>query len=233
MLLALARFGGGSDSWLLDFEGLIAKEEGDYKKAIERFRSAVEADAGNTRAAGRLAVCLARDGRPDEAIEVANRLLLRGDLSSVLAYRLGEAFVENDQRHALALEWFHRAASLDPGWDLPSLCEAHCLLNLGQLDDACERYERLVESSEDPTVVLRARIGVAKALFDLGRASRALEMAKKINQDLEEQSVAPDERDDARDLLAWLEAEVNGDLQSQGGPAGRERPAPGSPRRGD
>lgn len=206
-LLEACRLTGGVDSWLLDFQGHIARQRGRTRAAIRKFEGALELDPGNTRARQRLAICLARIASIEQATEHARRLLLSGGMTDILAYRLGEALIDARVDHAKALEWFQLAAERDREWETPRLCVAHCLLNMGRTDDALSLYQELASTTREPWIVGAATMGVAKALHDLGRIEEGLTVARSLVQQAEELRLPARESEEARAVVGWLEDE--------------------------
>ena len=206
-LLEACRLTGGVDSWLLDFQGHIARQQGLTRKAIRKFEAGLELDPGNTRARQRLAYCFARIGEVEQATEQARRLLLSGAAPAGFAQALGEALLDGGIDHAKALEWFQLAAERDSEWEQPRLCVAHCLLNMGQTDDALSLYQELASTTREPWIVGAATMGVAKALHDLGRIEEGLTVARSLVQQAEELRLPARESEEARAVVGWLEDE--------------------------
>lgn len=174
----------------------------DHRKhalAVKKFHLALHLDPGNVRAARRLAVSLSRLGEVEEAMQVVRRLALTGHLTPVLAHRLGETLATKQGSYAAALELFRWARLQEPAWETPRLCEAHCLLNMGETSAALQVYEEVSDRASDPALVAEARIGIAKALEDCGQHREAVAVAEKLTSE---------------SRLGLLPREVTGRIQS-------------------
>jgi tetratricopeptide (TPR) repeat protein len=173
---------------------------------LERCREALHADPVDHLARRRLAARLARLGRMREALLEATQLRLAGELTGELAYELGSILAERDRDHARALPWFEAAEAL--GHYNAPICQAHCLINLGRTREAFDLYASIARAGEaHPSVLLDSGLGMAKATFDMGDATRALTLARQALAFYAE-AVRPEDVEHARQVIAWLESET-------------------------
>ncbi len=155
---------------------------GDRDNAVTAYRVAVDADPGNTRAAGNLATILVNSGHPGDAETVLAEAVARNDDDEVLHFRLANVRRALGKADSAAVE-YRRAIALNPGY-----LEAYLTLaamdrdrgNFGGADTTLAEAMRLFPGNAD----VRANIGQLQvARKDYLSAVDAYREAMELNPD--------------------------------------------------
>ncbi len=149
-------------------QGVAAQQQGDFERAAEAYRRAIEAAPGYAEAHANLGTVLARLGRYEEAVRSYERALQINPRLNAARVNLGLAHYRAGAL-AAALDAFKTAHADDP-----SLLQARQLLGLvlvetGNVDEAIPHLEAAAQAAPDEPAVLFA-LGRAYARRGDGRA---------------------------------------------------------------
>jgi thioredoxin-like negative regulator of GroEL len=178
-----------------------------YPRAIRKLRAALALDSTLASARQLLLICLVETNQAAAAAEEAGLLAALGKLSSMQAYDVGVALVESGASRREALPWFRRALELDPSSEAAQVGVANCLLNVSDPQSALAIYRALASSAHTPWVRVESKLGVAKALYDLGKAEEGRSAARAARDAVSDAPFSDADRAKAQALLDWFDAE--------------------------
>lgn len=155
--------------------GAALQEAGRTDEAIDRYRRALDLDAGYTPALNNLGTALRTAGRTGEAIDVYERALMRQPDAPGLHYNLANAMMSQG-RTSDAIDHFRQALALNP-----RLVEARTNLGLaleaeGRLDEAIGEW-RQVLALDDESAPAHSNLG--NALISRGAMSEGIDHLRR------------------------------------------------------
>jgi tetratricopeptide (TPR) repeat protein len=170
----------------LDIEyGLYFEAQGDYGKAVERYRNALEGDPENTDLLLRLGAAQVENGEIEAANETLQKVIRRVPNSAEAEYFIGRINMAQDSTPE-SLIHFDRAIGLDPGqaefhiWAGKAALE---MKNIGRVNEEAQKAIDIDASLGEAFLLrglVRVRAGTVKsALKDF---NRALELKPSLNE---------------------------------------------------
>jgi tetratricopeptide (TPR) repeat protein len=177
--------------------GSFRMNDGEYAAAEKAYREVLRLEPGNSLAAGFLSVALTQLDRIAEAEQ-----LLRGALATDSGNPDLHYFLASLLRHqgmgAEALESCEQALARAPGNPKYTIKKAEILEGMGDLDQAFDLLRPLIESGDIP---VDAALTFARLSHPLGM----VDDGKLVLQRALQQSLAPVQRRNIDDALAWLD----------------------------
>jgi tetratricopeptide (TPR) repeat protein len=170
----------GKEDWPAQYvmnEAALFLKAGDYDKAVEVYKEAIELDPGNARAYFYLGKAEATEGHVEESKE-----LMRQAIELNPAYRpyalltLGVAEANKGLYHPAA-EYFTAALEADPEMGLAAFNLGIALMNLGEAEDAETAFTRAEKLCKEDIGTL---VGISKAYTRMGDSRRGLALAERI-----------------------------------------------------
>lgn len=144
--------------------GLLLRQVGRYREAIQAFRNALTINPNYLKALIKLGVCLKEAGDDDDAIQMFRRALMLDTNFVDVHYQLGLLFAQRSQ-FDLAVEHFEHAVAGNSQNLAFRQNLALALQNIGMVDRAAETWRSICELSRDTTPVMQRRESVLRKLM--------------------------------------------------------------------
>ncbi|MBL8877597.1 MAG: tetratricopeptide repeat protein [Phycisphaerales bacterium] len=144
--------------------GLLLRQVGRYREAIQAFRNALTINPNYLKALIKLGVCLKEAGDEDDAIQMFRRALMLDTNFVDVHYQLGLLFAQRSQ-FDLAVEHFEHAVAGNSSNLAFRQNLALALQNIGMVDRAAETWRSICELSRDTAPVMQRRESVLRKLM--------------------------------------------------------------------
>ena len=161
--------------------GFAFLDEGDIRRAEQRFAKAAELDPENGRATYGLASVADRRKEPEKALALYEKAL--GQSDDLLLMNDAATFFFNRKEYGRALELFTAVADRDPDYTMIDANLAWTLFRLGRNVEAAEAFDRAVKGVPERGMSHYGRGLVAQALGDQARAIAEWEHAARDRVD--------------------------------------------------
>lgn len=145
--------------------GLLLRQVGRYREAIQAFRNALTINPNYLKALIKLGVCLKEAGADEEAIETFRRALILDTKFVDVHYQLGLLFAQRSQ-FDLAVEHFEHAVAGNTSSVAFRQNLALALQNIGMVDRAAETWRSICEMSRDTLPLMQRRESVLRKLAE-------------------------------------------------------------------
>lgn len=145
--------------------GLLLRQVGRYREAIQAFRNALTINPNYLKALIKLGVCLKEAGADEEAIEIFRRALILDTKFVDVHYQLGLLFAQRSQ-FDLAVEHFEHAVAGNSSSVAFRQNLALALQNIGMVDRAAETWKSICEMSRESQPLMRRRESVLRKLAE-------------------------------------------------------------------
>lgn len=156
------------------------EENLDYDRALESYRKAVELDPENPKYLSALAGALFETGRYEEAVEVEKELHRLGPADWRRLNMIGQTLLYHLDQPDEALDWYERAAALEPDVLPPHVGAVSALAMMGQAAEALRRVRHLRErftSSKEGAWLHSVEGEIFEASGELSAAAQAYRKA--------------------------------------------------------
>jgi tetratricopeptide (TPR) repeat protein len=154
--------------------GIVYREMGKLRPAMECFEEAIAADSSYVRAYNNLGLARATLGRYDEAIRLYLEATEIDSTYGVAFYNLATAYGVTGRPDS-ALKAYEKALRIHPGWARALYEAGHTCLRIGKLDDAGDYFRRSIAA--EPRMP-GAYFGLSLVLERQGLLDEAIEAMK-------------------------------------------------------
>jgi tetratricopeptide (TPR) repeat protein len=208
LILLLPSLGGASEQSELEYaKGIVEYSKGNYREALEHFRTVVDLTPDDANARFYLGLTESRVGEFSTAIPHLEKALQLDPSLDYVHYHLGLSYFQ-EQRYPEALSALQRAAQFDPQNATVQFYQGYTLYQLKRYQEALSPFERALQLN--PELALSGQYYRGLTLFSLEddtkartafEAARAADPTSTIGQNSERYLAALKARE--RDRRLW------------------------------
>jgi tetratricopeptide (TPR) repeat protein len=180
-LLSASRFlDVGKEDWSAQYvmnEAALYLKAGDYERAVEVYKEAIEMDPENARAYFYLGKAHATEGYIEESKEMMEKAISMNPTYRPYALLTLGVALANKAAYGPAAEYFGAALEADPELGLAAFNLGISLMNLGRVEDAERAFTRAEKLCTEDIGTL---VTISQAYIRLGDTQRGLSLAQAV-----------------------------------------------------
>ncbi len=170
----------GKEDWPAQYvmnEAALYLRAGNYEKAVEVYREAIELEPGNARAYFYLGKAQATEGHIEESKRAMEKAIELNPGYRPYAFLSLGAALANKGRYEPAVEYFTAALAADSELGLAAFNLGISLMNLGRTEEAIRAFTRAEKLCKEDIGTLAA---ISRAYIQMGDSQKGLSLARRL-----------------------------------------------------